>query len=508
MPVPVNVVRLFSSGILFAVFATQISCNLNPDEQVAGTQFELQLVECWFQVPAITPETQCYFMHVPQNYRKPDGRWIKFPVVRISAPSSIQGKSPVLHLGGGGPGNPIGFWPDADVSWLWNLYQGMSVDNHRDLYIIDPRGVGLAEPSMACFEYADMIEEALAENLTLQEESSRSMEAYGICRDRLIAQGVDLSLYNSKTIARDVDQLRQELGIAQWSLYGVSYGTRYAQTIARDFPGTVESMVLDATTFMGINYTERSAEDLLQTIQRLFAYCEAEKVCSESLGDVGQRFWDLASSLSENPPLFTIDHPYYHEEISVVLTGDRFLNAYYLALYDADFYTDLPEIIVSLENGKPGKFRSAIENWIQYVLDREYSDGSAIAHYCYEEAPFVNFDIALENTKVLPPLIRDMMVEGLVFSDKQCQDWGVSEAGKIENEPITTDIPTLFLHGELDPVLPVEDLWDQSRNFNNSDRVIFKEISHGIVGAHPCGIELAGEFFDHKLEFRKSITCL
>ena len=353
-----------------------------------------------------------------------------------------------------------------------------------------------------------MIEEALAENLTIQEESSRSMEAYGICRDRLIAQGVDLSLYNSRTIARDVDQLRQELGIERWNLYGVSYGTRYAQTIARDFPETVESMVLDATTFLGINYTERSAEDLLQTIERLFAYCEADKACRDPLGDVRQRFWRLASSLSTNPPLFIVDHPYYNEEIPVVLTGDRFLNAYYLALYDAGFYSDLPDIIVSLESGKPGKFESAIENWIHYVLDREYSDGSAIAHYCFEEAPFVSFEMALENTAVLPPLIRDMMVEGLVFSEKQCQDWGVIGAGSIENEPVVTSIPTLFLHGELDPVLPVEDLWDQSRNFENSDRVIFKDISHGIIGAHPCGVELAREFFDHKLKFRKNITCL
>jgi pimeloyl-ACP methyl ester carboxylesterase len=502
------VIRLFPRAILFAVIATQISCSLNPDDQVAGKKIELQHVECWFQLPAATPETRCYFMRVPQNYESPDGRWISFPVVRISAASPNRGKSPVIHLGGGGPGNPIGFWPDADVSWLWNLYQGMSVQNHRDLYIIDPRGVGLAEPSMACFEYADMIEDVLAENLTIREESSRSMEAYGTCKNRLIAQGVDLSLYNSKTIARDVDQLRQQLGIAQWSLYGVSYGTRYAQTIARDFPETVESMVLDATTFPGINYTERSAKDLLQAINRMFAYCEAETTCRDSLGDVEQRFWRLASSLSEDPPLFIIDHPYYQEEIPVVLTGDRFLNAYYLALYDAAFYTDLPDIIVSLENGDPGKFRSAIESWMQYVLDREYSDGSAIAHYCYEEAPFVNFERALENTKILPPLIREMMVEGLVYSDNQCRDWGISEAGKIEDKPVTTRIPTLFLHGDLDPVLPVEDLQDQSRNFENSDQVIFENISHGIVGVHPCGIELAREFFDHKLEFRKSVTCL
>jgi len=142
------------------------------------------------------------------------------------------------------------------------------------------------------------------------------------------------------------------------------------------------------------------------------------------------------------------------------------------------------------------------------MLDREYSDGAAIAHYCYEEAPFVDFGMAIENTTVLPAVIADMMVAGLKFSEKQCLDWGVTGAGNIENQPVKTDIPTLFLHGELDPVLPVDDLEKQARNFNNSDRVVFENLSHGIIGIHPCGIELAREFYDHKLDFRKSVTCL
>ncbi len=437
-----------------------------------------------------------------------EGKWIAFSVVKISAGLDQSTKSPVIHLGGGGPGNPIGFWPGIDVTSLWELYQGMSVDSDRDLYIIDPRGVGQSEPALECYEFVDMIEVELAKQLTNIEENHNALEAYNACRSRLQKEGFDLAQYNSANVARDVEQLRKTLNIEQWNLYGVSYGSRYAQTIAREFPHGVESMILDAATFPEIRYAERSAQAYLQTLERLFEYCENESTCSKSGGDVRKRFWDLVNQLNARPISYDINHPYRDGRIEILLTGNRFSQAYYYALYDASFYEKLPAILQSLENGFPGEFREPLYDWLSYIVDREYADGSAIAHFCFEEAPFVDFDQAIANTISLPIEIKDMVADGLDYSRTQCQQWGGQVAEEIENQPVKTDIPTLFLHGALDPVLPVEDLDAQMQHFSQSDYQVFDDIAHGIVGVHPCGIELAREFYDNKLRFRETVTCL
>ena len=482
------------------------------DSQSVGRQtvtkkHGLESVECWFDSPRRLTETACFFMHVPQDYARIEGLWIRFPVVRITEKSAKAHKTPVLHLGGGGPGNPMGFWPDEDVSWIWDMYQGLAVDTGRDLYIIDPRGIGYTEPALSCFEYAKLIEQMLGETLSVEEENNRSLDAYQVCRERLEKQGVDFSFYNSITVAQDVEQLRSALGIAQWNLYGVSYGSRYAQIIARQYPLSVESMILDAATFPDINYTERSGDDFMRTFERLFDYCDRDPLCSRRFGDVRKSFWTLVEELERNPLEYEISHPFSGQWMNINITGMRFLNAYFNALYSAEYYAALPDIIKSLTEGELGKFENAIFEWVYYLMDPNYGDAVAIAHFCNEEAPFVNLGRALNRLNVLPSIVREVAEAEMRVTFQQCADWKIKPANNLESQPVVTSVPTLFLHGALDPVLPVEDLDLRMVTFQNSVKLVFDNISHTVVGVHPCGVEVARAFYDSKLEFRDFISC-
>ena len=295
---------------LLALSLSLASCNGLDGEVQPFTEITLQETSCWFDPPASDPATQCYFMHVPQDYEESDGRWIYFPVVVIRQGTAGPGKNPVLHLGGGGPGNPLGFLPGADVDWIWSLYQGMSTDRGRDLVMIEPRGVGYSKPSLSCPEYVELAEELLAQQISPEEENRLTRETYLECRDRLVDEDVDFSFYNSAVVARDMEHLRKAMGVKQWNLYGVSYGSRYAQTMARDYGQSVESMVLDAATFPDIVYTERSGEAYMQSLERLFRYCENEAPCKAALGDVRAAFWELVQQLEDSPPDFVMEHPY------------------------------------------------------------------------------------------------------------------------------------------------------------------------------------------------------
>jgi len=56
----------------------------------------------------------------------------------------------------------------------------------------------------------------------------------------------DLSAYNSTESAADFVDLRKALGIAAWNVYGTSYGSYLAQTLVRDHPEGIRSVVLDS----------------------------------------------------------------------------------------------------------------------------------------------------------------------------------------------------------------------------------------------------------------------
>lgn len=269
----------------------------------------LESVDCWFQSSRRTPRHHCYQMHVPENHRQPEGRWISFPVARFEAdglqkaeqkasvPIPDQAaRAPVLHLGGGGPGAAMLSSSNVDIDAILDTYAPLALDRQRDLIVIDPRGSGAARPHLNCDEFQAAFPHIimLADN-RLQLAQTNSVSAQ--CYQRLAATGIDLGQYNSGNVARDIDALRQALKISQWHLYGISYGSRYALTLIRDYPATVVSAVLDSPVFPGVNYGERSALDLAQAFANVFQRCQATLDCHSVYPEVEAMFWSLVERL-------------------------------------------------------------------------------------------------------------------------------------------------------------------------------------------------------------------
>src|SRR5215470_8667647 len=70
--------------------------------------------------------------------------------------------------------------------------------------------------------------------------------AYRACHDQAIDRGFDLSNFGTTVTAEDFEWVRQALGIERWNVYGESYGTTVAMTLATLHPDTVRSLVLDS----------------------------------------------------------------------------------------------------------------------------------------------------------------------------------------------------------------------------------------------------------------------
>ncbi len=480
--------------------------------EVIASRHRLDPVDCWFMVPEGSPKTECFKMFVPENHDAAEGPLINFPVIKLSINFGVSAKTPLLHLGGGGPGNPMGFDSNTVTEWLWEWYQQISVGDYRDMYLIDPRGVGLAEPVLVCSEYIPAFIGSISHDFSVEQEIAWNTEVNKQCVKRLTDQGIDVSRYNSLGVARDVELLRQSLAISKWNLYGVSYGTRYALTIAREYPETIESMVLDAAVFPNIRYMDNYARNLNSAYSRLIDYCNDSQPCHAALPDPERSFWNMVQKLKIAPVRATVDLPQNGVEmvrkVNFILNADRFLSVFYNSLYDADQFKDLPAILASLENRELGVFGQKIQDWLAFQTDQDYGDASAAAHYCYEESPFIDYDKAILEAESLREELRESAVALLEFNRAQCDRWPVPAADGIEGEAVITDVPTLILHGALDPVLPVENIEQQLQYFSAVDYEIFPDISHSIVGIHPCGEPMARAFLNHQLEFRSHVNCL
>ncbi len=66
------------------------------------------------------------------------------------------------------------------------------------------------------------------------------------CHDRFVAEGIDLSAYNTLENIEDFVDLRKVLKVPKWNIFGTSYGTYVALTLMRVHPENIVSVTIDS----------------------------------------------------------------------------------------------------------------------------------------------------------------------------------------------------------------------------------------------------------------------
>lgn len=484
---------LFFSLVLFA------TTGCAPEEKSAPQNVSRLIPKpCWFDTESNWPTTQCYMMEVPENHAKPAGRKIQFPVVRFFANITDPDKEPLLHLGAGGPGASMGLEPENASDWLWVNYAGMSVEDGRDLIVIDPRGTGMASPRLACDEFIKDADLAFTRNLSTDEESRVFTYSMERCYSRL-SETADLAQYNSAAVAKDVEALRQALGVPKLNLYGVSYASRYALTVARDFPDSVRAMVLNSAVFPNIIYTQQLPQDVIAAYQRGIDYCSKDAECNKRYPDLKRRLEAVVQKLDESP--LTVDTGNIHpgKSYPFVLSGQRLLRVLFQALYNENFYKELPAIIQELESEQAELLKPAIANFMGLVLDPNFGDAAGISHFCYEEAPFVDFEQARQSAATSGTLGGSVRSD-IDMMQIQCRIWAIPSAALIESRAIKTEVPTLVMHGALDPVLSAEDANTARKKLPNHQWLLFPQLAHDVISASDCAEQAAAAFLNEPLQ--------
>lgn len=443
-------------------------------ETVDQTGGQFIFSDCPFINPA--PDVvRCGYLYVNEVHRNSNSTLIRLAVVIISGVGPEIQPDPILYLSGG-PG-------DSAISELGSWMKSPLRQN-RAIILLDQRGTGYSQPHLGCPELSEL------------DWDDDILAAIRRCRQRLTERGVDLSAYNSAASALDITLLRQALGYESWNLLGVSYGSRLALTVMRDQPEGLRSVVLDSVYPPNANaYTEQPYH-IAAALLSLFNGCKADPACNRYYPDLADVFIDLLTDLDADPLIFDDDSEWdaygllYDLTDLLYVTGAIPLLPY--AIYEAYFENYDP--LIDLVNGEGDFWSEPLE--VDFNEDLYESDGVFYSVECYESKVFGDLEAAWNMLVDFPEVLALPLFYDLETFYETCEIWDVGRADWIENQAVSSQVPTLLLAGEYDPVTPPVWAYLAANTLTNHFYFEMPRGGHALIDSGPCMLAIIQDFIN------------
>lgn len=440
--------------------------------------------DCPFPGGDDEPRFECGYLYVAEDHGNPNSSVIGLAVAVLRSSTGSSALTPLVYLEGGPGGSAL---DAAGELWINSpLGQG------RDIILIDQRGTGYSHPTLNCIELDDE-----------EYYDSEEYEIYEACADRLRSEGIDLTQYNSVDNAADIEDLRTALGYDQIDLFGVSYGTRLALNVMRYHPDGIRAVILDSVYPPQVDPISGEPIQTMQALEVLFDGCVSDPVCDSAFPELEAVFYDTYDYLNEEPLVVE-----YEDGSSEELTGDAMIDTLIQSLYDAKTIPYLPAFIYALYDGDiyyaydildaPYINEPYVEGpeLPEDYVDVSDSEGMYETVTCNEEVAFADYDEVEAAFTGYPETITESLLSSVYYVIEDCAYWGAGQADPVENTAVVSDIPTLIVNGEYDPVTPPA--WAQAAadGLSNSQIFIFPGYGHAVIDAGPCPGQLMLAFLD------------
>jgi pimeloyl-ACP methyl ester carboxylesterase len=355
----------------------------------------------------------------------------------------------------GGPGQA------ATESYLGLASAFYRINQKRDIVLVDQRGTGGSNP-LTC-DAAD-------------EESTTETEIADYVETCLAQMEGDPRFYTTTFAMQDLDAVREALGYQQINLYGVSYGTRAAQTYLKFFPERVRSVVLDGVVpqdeALGIDV----ARDAQRALDNMFARCQQDNACSANFPQVSTEFDELLDQLREQPAQVTLEDPLTGEKDTSEFDLEQFVVAIRLLSYAPESVAFLPLLIHTAYEQQDFSTLAAQYRVAAGSLTSSISGGMGNSVLCTEDTPFIKESDLTEKTK--DTYYGDLQIKNL---EEVCALWPVIAVDADFKRPVQTNVPVLLLSGEDDPVTPPENAEEVAAFLPNSLALVAPGQGHNVV---------------------------
>ena len=477
----------FSLWLVFAL-ACGVLPPLGPTTRVSADKS----APCFVRLPAEF-NADCRYITVPES-RDPaladDSNEIRLAVVRIRSTNPNPQPDPLIYLDGGPGGHTLEF-----ARFYARDFAPFLAD--RDVIIFDQRGIGFSEPDFSCPEANQLGYDLLDQDLPYSTVQTLYQDTYFACRERYIAEGVNLYAYTSAENAADVRDIAAAFGYEQVNLFGISYGTRLGLTIMRDHPDIVRSAVLDAVYPPNVDSEAEFLENMDRAFNQLFAGCAQNSACNATYPDLKDVFYDTVDRLNDNPELIEFDDNYTGENRTVLVTGDLLISGLFSMLYSTSEIPYLPGFIY---DAQVGIYDGFVDDALFGLFYNQYfSSGMYYTMECYEEVGFIATDAVIASLDGVPPQLAEYYTAGDVANADDylqfCAEWTDEQrADGIENAAVVSDIPTLVVTGDYDPITPPAWAKLAAETLTNSFYFEFPGVGHSAFYSGECAENMIFSF--------------
>ncbi len=239
---------------------------------------------------------QCGDVSVPIDYGRPLGGSISLALTRAPALDTSARRGTLL-FNPGGPGESGNQILPVALSSL-----PAPVRQHYDIVGFDPRGTGDSDP-LQCGTPPSALTSVGPTPSAAGQPLPGTPQFTAMARACQRPKASIAPFVDTVNTARDMDRIRQGLGLATISFYGISYGTVLGSVYADLFPRRVGKMVLDGAVDVNASLTQQADQEAPaaeQSLDHLLATCSTGSTCP--LGADPQSFFrSLASALRSHP---------------------------------------------------------------------------------------------------------------------------------------------------------------------------------------------------------------
>lgn len=447
---------------------------------------------------------KCGFITVPENREVPDSRMIRLAFAQIVAQGRLEDKDddsddasededkivvredPIAYLTGG---------PGVGISSYVERFLDHEVTETRDLYVLNQRGIGAS--SEICPFYSQTRRE-LVTSVTTEEGERETAQRMLDCFEAATARGVDIRGYNTVENARDVRALRRALGFETWNVWGISYGSHLGQMLVSVDPDGIRALVLDAIVPNDLGDLMRIHRWVDRDFGLIFEECERQNasICDGLETDMGAAF----DQLLDNP----ISIPALDEELfpseTVNLPAAIVAFAPFQMMYEQDEHPAIPAVMHALIRVLGNQDPDVMQGLAAGASGGpgEYSEAMSAAIRCNDGYAAAQADVVAEDMAEYPRFAGGVAtVAGSRALADACIEAGAAPRDRADYQLIQSDLPTLIVNGDWDPVTPPALAERIAPGFTNGRLIIVPYAGHGPTRSmSECGAQVMTDFFD------------
>lgn len=443
-------------------------------------------------------EISCGLLAVRENRDTQDSRIIQLLYTRIHArgpedadeDAEFEGRAdPVVYLTGG---------PGVGVPSYVSRFVDHAATETRDLYILQQRGITQSGDFCPLFS---LEEPALNVGRDSAEQEEFEQRRLARCFDRALAEGVDLSAYNTVENARDVRVLREALGYDSWNVWGISYGSHLGQMLTQIDPQGIRALVIDAIVPNDLENLMRIHRWAARVLDNIVTTCAADTACSRAYPDLEARTYAAMAALQENPVIVTVSDTEAFPGGEVAVGGQAIAFAPFSMMYEQSTYSGLAAVLNALvraaERRDETVFTAIALGAGGNLAGGDFSPGMSAAVSCNDGYTWHNAQVIAEDMDEAPGLAGLIgSPAGADASQALCEQYGMGLRDRADYMPVSFDGPALVVNGAWDPITPPDLARQIMPGFANGQYLEVPFAGHGPTRSDECAADVMVAFFD------------